>query len=168
MSADLVNGTDVTPESLRDSILRHIRYTLARTSRQQRWRTATEFSRRLSAGFPPATNPKLSNQTGAIMQRFIATAVVCLAAAGFLHAQSARVSGQVIDTQQSAIKACEVVLRNTATQSEVRTITTESGSFLLPPVVAPHAPPTRSRLPASPPSVSPASLWNWANPKSSN
>ena len=30
MSADLVNGTDFAPESLRDSILRHIRYTLAR------------------------------------------------------------------------------------------------------------------------------------------
>jgi glycogen phosphorylase len=32
MSADLVNGTDFAPDSLRDSILRHIRYTLARPS----------------------------------------------------------------------------------------------------------------------------------------
>ena len=32
MSVNLVNGTDFTPESLRDSILRHVRYTLARAS----------------------------------------------------------------------------------------------------------------------------------------
>ena len=68
------------------------------------------------------------------MRHFLATAVVCLFAAACLEAQSARVSGQVIDSHQGAIKGCEVVMRNTETQSEVRTLTTESGSFLLPPV----------------------------------
>ena len=68
------------------------------------------------------------------MQRLMATVVVCLGTAGYLSAQSARVSGQVTDSRQGAIRACEVVLRNTASGAEFRTLTTDSGSFLLPPV----------------------------------
>ncbi|HVP46197.1 MAG TPA: carboxypeptidase regulatory-like domain-containing protein [Bryobacteraceae bacterium] len=68
------------------------------------------------------------------MRLFIATAVVCLCAAGCLDAQSARVSGQVTDSQRGVVRGCEVVLRNAGTAVEYRTVTTDSGSFLLPPV----------------------------------
>jgi hypothetical protein len=68
------------------------------------------------------------------MRRSIATAVVCLCSAGYLQAQSARVSGQVTDAHQGAVRAAEVVIRNTDTQIEVRTVTTDTGNFLLPPV----------------------------------
>jgi len=68
------------------------------------------------------------------MQRAIAIAVVCLCAGGYLHAQSARVSGQVQDANRGVVKGCEIVLLNTDTHGEYRTISTESGSFLLPPV----------------------------------
>ncbi len=68
------------------------------------------------------------------MRRISATLVVCLYAAGCLHAQSARVSGQVIDSHRSVIQNSEIIMRNTATAGEFRTVSTESGSFLLPPV----------------------------------
>jgi hypothetical protein len=68
------------------------------------------------------------------MRRFLRTAAVCLCAGGLLSAQSARVSGQITDSRKGAIKGCDVVMRNTATQVEFRTLTSDSGSFLLPPV----------------------------------
>jgi hypothetical protein len=68
------------------------------------------------------------------MRRLMATVVVCLCAAGYASAQSARVSGHVTDSRQGAIRGCEVVLRNTETQGEFRTLSTDAGSFLLPPV----------------------------------
>jgi len=68
------------------------------------------------------------------MQRLMAIVVVCLFAPVFVKAQSARVSGEVTDAQHGAIKACDIVMRNTATQAEYRTVSTENGRFLLPPV----------------------------------
>src|SRR5215468_1874853 len=68
------------------------------------------------------------------MQRLMAIVVVCLFAPVFVKAQSARVSGEVTDTQHGAIKACDIVMRNTATRAEYRTVSTENGRFLLPPV----------------------------------
>lgn len=68
------------------------------------------------------------------MRSFLATAVVCLGVIGSLHAQSARVSGQVTDVQHGVVKGCALVMRNTATAEQFSTISTDSGSFLLPPV----------------------------------
>src|SRR5271157_1500818 len=68
------------------------------------------------------------------MRRIFATVVVCLAAVISVNAQSARVSGQVVDSRQGLIQACEVTIRNTGTEARFRTVTTDSGSFLLPPV----------------------------------
>src|SRR5262245_31490489 len=68
------------------------------------------------------------------MQRLMAIVVVCLFAPVFVKAQSARVSGEVTDAQHGAITACVIVMRNTATQAEYRTVSTENGRFLLPPV----------------------------------
>jgi hypothetical protein len=68
------------------------------------------------------------------MRTILVTVVVCLAAALSVNAQSARVSGQVTDANRGVVKGCEIALRSTQTQSEYRTTTTDSGSFLLPPV----------------------------------
>jgi hypothetical protein len=68
------------------------------------------------------------------MARLLPTVFVCLCAAACLEAQSARVSGQVTDAHQGVVKGCEVVMSNSATHGEFRTITTERGTFLLPPV----------------------------------
>ncbi|SPF40441.1 TonB-dependent receptor plug (fragment) [Candidatus Sulfopaludibacter sp. SbA4] len=68
------------------------------------------------------------------MRRILITAVVCLAAALSVNAQSARVSGHVADSRQGMIQGCEVAIRNTGTEARFRTLTTDSGSFLLPPV----------------------------------
>jgi hypothetical protein len=68
------------------------------------------------------------------MRRIFIVVLVCLAVALSVNAQSARVSGQVTDSAHGAIKACEVVVRNTETRGEFRTLSTDSGSFLLPPV----------------------------------
>ena len=68
------------------------------------------------------------------MRHLMPMFVVCLLAAHLAHAQSARVSGQVTDQQQGAIRGCELIMRNTANQIEVRSVTGESGGFLLPPV----------------------------------
>jgi Carboxypeptidase regulatory-like domain len=80
------------------------------------------------------------------MRTIVATVVVCLCALATLSAQSARVSGQVLDSQHTAIKGCQVVLRNAETDVEFRTTTTESGDFLLPPV-----PPGRYEIDSSMP-----------------
>src|SRR5262247_3902330 len=68
------------------------------------------------------------------MQRLMAIVVVCLFAPVFVKAQSSRVSGEVTDAQHGAITACVIVMRNTATQAEYRTVSTANGRFLLPPV----------------------------------
>ena len=68
------------------------------------------------------------------MRRIFATAVVCLSAALSVNAQSARVSGHVVDSRQGVIQGCEVTIRNTGAETRFRTVTTDSGSFLLPPV----------------------------------
>ncbi|HEY1337945.1 MAG TPA: carboxypeptidase-like regulatory domain-containing protein [Bryobacteraceae bacterium] len=68
------------------------------------------------------------------MRRWTATVVVCLLAAACAQAQSARVSGTVTDSSNGAVRGCDVVMKNTATQIEVRTVTNETGGFLLPPV----------------------------------
>ncbi|SPE32469.1 exported hypothetical protein [Candidatus Sulfopaludibacter sp. SbA3] len=68
------------------------------------------------------------------MRRILITAVVCLVTALGLSAQSARVSGQVVDSRHGVIQVCEVTIRNTGTEARFRTVTTDSGSFLLPPV----------------------------------
>ena len=87
------------------------------------------------------------------MRCFITTAVVCLCAGGYLNAQSARVSGHVTDSTQGAVRTCAVVLQNTATQAEFRTVTTEAGAFLLPPV-----PPGTYEISASAPGFATARL----------
>ena len=68
------------------------------------------------------------------MRRILITVVVCLAGALSANAQSARVSGQVVDSRHGAIKGAEVSIRNTGTEAAFRTLTTDSGSFMLPPV----------------------------------
>jgi len=68
------------------------------------------------------------------MRTIVATFVVCLCALVNLNAQSARVSGQVLDSQHTVIRGCQVVLRNADTDVEFRTTTTENGDFQLPPV----------------------------------
>jgi hypothetical protein len=66
------------------------------------------------------------------MQRIFTTLVVCLAAALTANAQSARVSGQVIDSHGAAVRGSEVTLRNLDTDGQFRTASTEAGDFLLP------------------------------------
>lgn len=78
------------------------------------------------------------------MRRILATLVVCLAAAIGANAQSARVSGQVLDSRHSAVKEAQVTLRNIDTDGQFRTASTEDGAFLLPPV-----PPGRYEISAS-------------------
>src|SRR5215472_1518111 len=68
------------------------------------------------------------------MRHWIAIPVVCLLAATCAQAQSARVSGMVTDLSHGAVRGCDVVMKSTATQIEVRTVTNDSGGFLLPPV----------------------------------
>ena len=68
------------------------------------------------------------------MSRILITVVVCLAGALSANAQSARVSGQVLDSRHGAIKGAEVTIRNAGTEAAFRTLTTDSGSFMLPPV----------------------------------
>jgi hypothetical protein len=80
------------------------------------------------------------------MRKLFAIFVVCLVAALHLNAQSARVSGQVVDSSQSAVKGSEVTLRNVETGGQFRTASTERGEFLLPPV-----PPGRYEISASAP-----------------
>jgi hypothetical protein len=63
---------------------------------------------------------------------------VCLAAAIGVHAQSARVSGQVVDSSQAAVSGAEVTLRNLETDGQFRTASTDRGEFLLPPVPPGH------------------------------
>jgi len=55
-----------------------------------------------------------------------------------LFAQSATVSGQVIDTTGAAVKDATVSLLNTDTQVELTTISGATGSFILPPVKPGH------------------------------
>jgi hypothetical protein len=69
---------------------------------------------------------------------------VCLAGALSVNAQSARVSGQVVDSSQASVKGSQVTLRNLETGGEFRTASTEEGTFLLPPV-----PPGRYEISAS-------------------
>ena len=78
------------------------------------------------------------------MRRIPATLVVCLAAVLGANAQSARVSGQVLDSRQAAVKGSQVTLRNIETDGNFRTESTEDGAFLLPPV-----PPGRYEISAS-------------------
>jgi hypothetical protein len=78
------------------------------------------------------------------MRTIVTTLVVCLCALVNLNAQSARVSGQVLDSQHTLIKGCEVMLRNTDTDEEFRTASTGKGEFQLPPV-----PPGRYEISAS-------------------
>ena len=68
------------------------------------------------------------------MRRLLVTVVVCLALAASLSAQTARVSGQVTDSQGRVVNGCSVVMRSIATNERFQTVTTESGNFLLPPV----------------------------------
>src|SRR3984885_14648395 len=68
------------------------------------------------------------------MRTIVTTLAVCLCAWVNLNAQSARVSGQVLDSQRTVIRGCQVVMRNTDTAEEFRTTTTENGDFQLPPV----------------------------------
>ncbi|HEY1493654.1 MAG TPA: carboxypeptidase-like regulatory domain-containing protein, partial [Candidatus Solibacter sp.] len=68
------------------------------------------------------------------MRNWIAILGVCLLASVCAQAQSARVSGTVTDLSQGSVRGSQVLMRNTATQIEVRTVTNESGGFLLPPV----------------------------------
>jgi hypothetical protein len=51
-----------------------------------------------------------------------------------LYAQSVRVSGQVLDSGHAAVKGAEVTLVNPQTDGKFRTLTSEEGRFLLPPV----------------------------------
>src|SRR5208283_5467958 len=68
------------------------------------------------------------------MRRMIAAVVVFLAAALSVKAQSARVSGQVVDSSRASVRESQVTLRNLETGGEFRTASTEEGNFLLPPV----------------------------------
>jgi hypothetical protein len=61
-----------------------------------------------------------------------------------VNAQSARVSGQVVDSSQAAVLGSEVTLNNLDTDGQFRTSSTVEGSFQLPPV-----PPGRYELSAS-------------------
>jgi hypothetical protein len=72
------------------------------------------------------------------MRRIFATLGVCLAAALAAHAQSARISGQVLDSRQATVKGAEVALRNIDTDERFRTQSAEDGDFLLPPVPPGH------------------------------
>ncbi len=78
------------------------------------------------------------------MRRIITTLVVCLGAAGYLEAQSARVSGQILDARQAPVKGSQITLRNIETEGQFRTASTDDGAFLLPPV-----PPGRYEIEAS-------------------
>jgi hypothetical protein len=78
------------------------------------------------------------------MRTIVTTLVVCLCAWVNLNAQSARVSGQILDSQHTLIKGCQVVLRNMDTDEEFRTTSTGKGDFQLPPV-----PPGRYEISAS-------------------
>ena len=78
------------------------------------------------------------------MRRLFATVVVCLAVALQLSAQSARVSGQVVDSSQAAVQGSQVTLHNLETDGQFRTASTERREFLLPPV-----PPGRYEITAS-------------------
>jgi hypothetical protein len=55
-----------------------------------------------------------------------------------LFAQSATVSGQVLDASGAAIKSATVSLLNTDTQVERTTLSSANGSFILPPVAPGH------------------------------
>ncbi len=68
------------------------------------------------------------------MRRILATAVVCFAWVSNMNAQSARVSGQVTDSNKGVVKGAQIILRNPATEGQFRTASTENGDFLLPPV----------------------------------
>ena len=78
------------------------------------------------------------------MRKTIATVVVCLAAALSLSAQSARVTGMVIDSSAAAVQGSLVMLHNLDTNGEFRTSSTDEGRFQLPPV-----PPGRYEVTAS-------------------
>ena len=78
------------------------------------------------------------------MRKLFAIVGVCLAAALQLSAQSARVTGQVVDSSQAAVHESQVTLRNLETDGQFRTTSTERGEFLLPPV-----PPGRYEISAS-------------------
>ena len=49
------------------------------------------------------------------MRSILVTTAVFLAAALAVHAQSAHVSGSVIDSNRGLVKGCEIVMRNTGT-----------------------------------------------------
>jgi hypothetical protein len=65
--------------------------------------------------------------------------VLCLLASSVhLFAQSASVSGQVLDTSGAAIKGAGIALTNTDTQVTLTTRTDDRGAFILPPVAPGH------------------------------
>jgi hypothetical protein len=69
-----------------------------------------------------------------LMRRILFIAMMCLVGALSADAQSVRVSGQVVDSTQAAVRASVVTIRNLATDGQFRTISTDKGEFLLPPV----------------------------------
>ena len=68
------------------------------------------------------------------MRRIIAIVVVCLAVSFHASAQSARVSGQVVDATLAAVQGSQVTLHNLETDGQFRTASTDEGGFQLPPV----------------------------------
>ena len=62
--------------------------------------------------------------------------LVCIG--GPLLAQSASVSGNVVDTQGAAVKGADVDLTNTDTGVRLKTVSRSDGNFILPPVVPGH------------------------------
>ena len=91
------------------------------------------------------------------MQRLFVIFVIGLAVALCANAQSARVSGQVVDSSQAAVTGSEVTLRNVETDGHFRTVTNERGEFLLPPV-----PPGRYEISASAPGFATARVTEFA------
>src|ERR1700742_2705895 len=72
------------------------------------------------------------------MRKFYAIAVMGLAPALNVSAQSAQVSGQVVDSSRAVVKGSQITLRNLDTEGQFSTASTEQGKFLLPPVPPGH------------------------------
>jgi Carboxypeptidase regulatory-like domain/TonB dependent receptor len=73
--------------------------------------------------------------------RTLSLSAVFLLAIGFcssLLAQSANVSGQVVDSQGAAVKGSTITLLNTDTHVKLTTLSDSDGSFILPPVAPGH------------------------------
>jgi hypothetical protein len=68
------------------------------------------------------------------MRNILVIILSCFLSALGLNAQSARVTGQVVDSAKAAVRGAELTLTNPQTDFQFRTTSTDEGRFLLPPV----------------------------------